>query len=152
MRLSTVNKQQEIYTFIMIQKVQNTATTYSFSNSLGAFDLIHYIASKVSEKSHTFLLAYFLTCLVACLPTHLFAYTDDRVMLLSFITGLSPQIIKNTKSYYFFPNIMQQCFFFGQVCFSFLMSLLKKLGCLGVISLFIPHFFLNRKALFPRMK
>ena len=47
---------------------------------------------------------------------------------------------------------MQQCFFFGQVCFSFLMSLLKKLGCLGVISLFIPHFFLNRKALFPRMK
>ena len=109
------------------------------------------ILSNKPEKSHTFLLAYFLTCLVACLPTHLFAYTDDRVMLLSFITGLSPQIIKNTKSYYFFPNIMQQCFFFWSSVFFFSDVFIKKAWLPGGdFALYSSLFY--RKALFPRMK
>ena len=151
MRLSKVNKQQEIYTFLWfrryrtLQQLIGLVTPEELSVSF-----IRWLQKFLKGR----VLSYCLTCLFACLPTHLFAYTDDRVMLSSFITGQSPQIIKIKNHMIFVPTSCNNVFFLIRcVFFSTVFFLLKKLGCVGVISFLIPRFFfLNQKALFPWMK
>ena len=80
------------------------------SNSWKVFSLTLKIASKASVKLHTFflftsLIFKSLTCLFACLLTHLITYTDDSIMVTDFIRGQSPQIINIQKRMIFTPTL-----------------------------------------------
>lgn len=119
MRLSKVNKQQEIYTFLWFRRYRTLQQLIGLETPEElSVSFIRWLQKFLKGR----VLSYCLTCLFACLPTHLFAYTDDRVMLSSFITGQSPQIIKIKNHMIFVPTSCNNVFFLIRCVFFLLFS------------------------------
>ena len=150
MRLSKVNKQQEIYTFLWFRRYRTLQQLIGLETPEElSVSFIRWLQKFLKGR----VLSYCLTCLFACLPTHLFAYTDDRVMLSSFITGQSPQIIKIKNHMIFIPTSCNNVFFWSGVFFFCCFLFIKKAWLRGGdFVLDSSLFFLNQKALFPWMK
>ena len=119
MRLSKVNKQREIYTFLWFRRYRTLQQLIGLETPEElSVSFIRWLQKFLKGR----VLSYCLTCLFACLPTHLFAYTDDRVMLSSFITGQSPQIIKIKNHMIFVPTSCSNVFFLIRCVFFLLFS------------------------------